>query len=49
MEMPHPNGFLKAHSEITNNMGEDACLRCHTREDCTTCHVGHVHPGGARQ
>lgn len=46
-EMPHPRAFVKSHSSIVAQDGDASCLRCHVSEDCTTCHVKHVHPGGA--
>ena len=48
MEMPHPQGFLKIHKLESDTLGEAMCLRCHVIEDCTSCHRGHVHPGGPK-
>lgn len=47
MEMPHTTSFTRDHSDIVDADGDSACLKCHLEEDCTTCHVKHVHPGGA--
>lgn len=46
-EMPHPVGFLQAHSSIAKNSKDATCLYCHSSSDCTNCHAAHVHPGGA--
>jgi len=46
MEIPHPDDFLLHHAAETDKYGEDACYICHLSRDCTTCHDGHVHPGG---
>jgi len=48
MEIPHPNDFLINHAAETDRLGEDSCYICHLTRDCTTCHNGHVHPGGPR-
>jgi hypothetical protein len=47
LEMPHPNAFTKTHSALVKKQGNTLCLRCHIEDDCTNCHVRHVHPGGA--
>jgi hypothetical protein len=47
MPMPHEKGFTPKHPEIVQASGESVCLGCHLQADCTTCHEGHVHPGGA--
>lgn len=47
LEMPHPAGFTPSHSKIVKAKGRAVCLACHTEEDCTKCHIAHVHPGGA--
>ncbi|MDI6891804.1 MAG: hypothetical protein QMD08_02240 [Actinomycetota bacterium] len=41
LEMPHPKTFLVAHNGLTKKVGEDACDRCHYREDCNACHQAH--------
>jgi len=48
MEIPHPDDFLINHAAETDHYGEEACYICHLERDCTTCHDGHVHPGGPR-
>ena len=48
MEIPHPNDFLVNHAEETHRLGEESCYVCHLVRDCSTCHDGHVHPGGPR-
>jgi hypothetical protein len=47
MPMPHPADFTPSHSTIVKKQGQAACMRCHVQDDCTNCHVAHVHPGGA--
>lgn len=47
IEVPHPAGFLKAHSSVAKQKGEEVCTGCHEKEDCVQCHERHVHPGGA--
>jgi len=47
MPMPHPVGFTPKHASIVGKQGKTVCLRCHAEDDCTNCHVRHVHPGGA--
>ncbi|MCL2438685.1 MAG: hypothetical protein FWC99_06380 [Coriobacteriia bacterium] len=48
MEIPHPDDFLVHHAEETDRLGEESCYVCHLERDCSTCHDGHVHPGGPR-
>jgi hypothetical protein len=47
LEMPHPRGFVPAHGRTVRSQGDSRCLRCHAQSDCETCHVKHMHPGGA--
>ncbi|MDR3686228.1 MAG: cytochrome c3 family protein [Coriobacteriia bacterium] len=47
LPMPHPDDFTPAHPSIVQKQGQALCLRCHVIDDCTNCHVKHVHPGGA--
>ena len=35
------------HPSYVKQNGQGVCLRCHIEDDCTNCHVKHVHPGGA--
>ena len=44
VDMPHPASFVPIHANEVKASGEDACLRCHDRLDCTECHETHVHP-----
>ncbi|MDR1413123.1 MAG: hypothetical protein LBJ07_04260 [Actinomycetes bacterium] len=50
LPMPHPKGFLKAHSSRIQQgaLSRELCLNCHKETDCSNCHAGHAHPGGAR-
>lgn len=45
MAMPHPKSFLEAHPDVATSVDDQRCLKCHRRDDCTRCHVAHVHPG----
>ena len=47
LPMPHPVDFTPAHPQIVQKQGATVCYRCHIKDDCTNCHVAHVHPGGA--
>lgn len=47
IDMPHTKEFISGHSDIVKKDGEGGCMRCHTVVDCDTCHITHVHPGGA--
>jgi hypothetical protein len=47
LEMPHPVAFTPAHPAIVRKQGSTVCMRCHIVDDCTNCHIKHVHPGGA--
>ena len=47
LPMPHPADFTPQHSTIVKQQGTSKCMRCHVQDDCTNCHVKHVHPGGA--
>ena len=48
IEIPHPDGFLSQHSQITAQRGQQICNNCHVQMDCDNCHRAHIHPGGAR-
>jgi hypothetical protein len=45
--MPHPFAFTPNHFVDVYARGQAICMRCHIQDDCTNCHVRHVHPGGA--
>ena len=47
IQMPHPAGFPKEHAKVVRARGRQLCKSCHEDSDCVTCHVMHVHPGGA--
>lgn len=47
IEMPHPGGFLKEHSSIASAVEDPACVRCHDTDECSACHMQHIHPGNA--
>ena len=47
LEMPHPATFTPTHSALVKKRGSVVCMRCHIQDDCTNCHLKHVHPGGA--
>jgi hypothetical protein len=47
IEMPHPTSFAPTHSSVVKAKGEAVCRKCHVADDCTTCHIQHIHPGGA--
>jgi hypothetical protein len=47
--MPHPDRFVVDHAELSEDLGDQVCQRCHSESDCVTCHVKHVHPGGAAE
>jgi len=47
LPMPHPASFTPTHATLVQKQGQTVCLRCHVQDDCTNCHVKHVHPGGA--
>lgn len=46
IEMPHPSAFLKQHSRLVKQRGNEVCLRCHTEDSCAQCHAQHTHPAG---
>ena len=48
MPMPHPSGWLRAHTAQTKGFDGPRCVRCHLSEDCKTCHTAHTHPGRVR-
>jgi len=39
--------FTPIHASIVKQRGQAVCMRCHIEDDCTNCHIKHVHPGGA--
>lgn len=47
LPMPHPASFTPSHPSIVQKQGSAVCMRCHIQDDCTNCHIKHVHPGGA--
>jgi hypothetical protein len=46
LEMPHPVSFAPTHPDTVKAQGQSVCLKCHVLDDCETCHIKHVHPGG---
>jgi hypothetical protein len=48
LQMPHPKSFIETHKQIVTTGGSAVCDRCHSKSDCNTCHVMHIHPGGVR-
>lgn len=49
VEMPHPGGFLARHADVRDDVGQEACLRCHEPRACESCHAKHAHPGLAAE
>jgi hypothetical protein len=47
LPMPHPVSFAPTHPTIVRQLGQGVCLRCHVVDDCSNCHIKHIHPGGA--
>ena len=50
LQMPHPEGWMKAHGPIVVDRGKNICAGCHTKDDprfCIDCHgLEMPHPGG---
>lgn len=46
MPMPHPANFLKIHPAVAKARGSGGCVvQCHYADDCSNCHIAHIHPG----
>ena len=46
--MPHADDYIVIHPDEAGVKENPQCLRCHALEDCESCHLRHVHPGGVR-
>lgn len=44
LTMPHSRSFTAGHPKQVEREGDKRCMRCHTSDDCSSCHVKHVHP-----
>jgi hypothetical protein len=49
IDMPHAEDYIVIHAEDAGGLKENpTCMRCHALEDCESCHLRHIHPGGVK-